>query len=343
MTVQLRYRETRERSAELLRLALAHMGQHDAAFNPVTFTVWYEYAGGGNPRLTEAIDELLRRETRLGDETIARLFSDHLSEVDQVALQRVRSGFQTLMSGMADSAARTGDQAGVFRGQLDGLSRTLGAEASTGMALVLQETLAGTAVMRTAAEALQQQVVSSRAEIERLQVDLSRARDEAMIDSLTRAANRAAFDRKLEAMLVQAPLDGRTHCLVMMDIDHFKVVNDSFGHVMGDRVLQAVCDVLAGGLGDPAYVLARYGGEEFALLLPQVTLREALELAEASCQRVKAMKLRDRRSGNVVLTVTISAGVTALQPQDDAQSFVERADSALYLAKGAGRDCVRSA
>jgi diguanylate cyclase len=126
----------------------------------------------------------------------------------------------------------------------------------------------------------------------------------------------------------------------MMDIDHFKRVNDTHGHVMGDRILQAVAEVMRTNVTDPSHSVARYGGEEFAILMPQSTLDEAAAVAELIRHRVGDMKVRDRRTQNVVLTVTISGGVAAMAPGDDASSLVARADELLYAAKAAGRDRV---
>ena len=129
----------------------------------------------------------------------------------------------------------------------------------------------------------------------------------------------------------------------MMDIDHFKRVNDTHGHVMGDRILQAVAEVMRTNVTDPSHSVARYGGEEFAILMPQSTLDEAAAVAELIRHRVGDMKVRDRRTQNVVLTVTISGGVAAMAPGDDASSLVARADELLYAAKAAGRDRVHRA
>jgi len=336
----MRYTQTKEQSAEVLRTAVAHIGRHDAACNPLTFAVWYEYAAGINARLTRAVDEYLRTEPRLGDATIARLYRDHVSEVDEHAIERAGGELERVMSGIAESAARTGDKAGQFGEQLNELTGALGTTPSSALGQVLGQVRDGAAEMRLSTQALQQQVVAGRQEIERLRGDLSRARDEAVTDPLTRILNRKGFDLKLQAMLQLAPGPGRSHCLVMLDIDRFKLVNDSFGHVMGDRVLQAVAEALGSGLADPAHALARYGGEEFAVLLPQCSADDALALAELARLRVKALQIRDRRSKHVILSVTISAGVAAMQPEDDAPSLIARADGALYAAKQAGRDQV---
>ncbi len=339
----MRYRESREKSAELLRAALALMGRHDAAFNPLSFAVWYEYAAATNPRLTEAIDDRLRTEPRFGDETIARLYRDHVGEIDESALQRASGEFQRVITTMAESAARTGDQAGAFGEQLTGLTRVLGTGSPEGIGPVISETLLGTAELKDSVVALQRQVAVSREEIERLRDDLSRARVEALVDPLTGVVNRKGFDQELQAMIDDAHRSGASLCLVMLDVDRFKAVNDSYGHVMGDRVLQAVAEVLRKAAPGATHRVARYGGEEFAILVPQCALGEATELAETCRRFVKAMKVRDRRTQDVVLTVTISAGVASLQPGEDPHGFVARADGALYAAKQAGRDRVNCA
>jgi diguanylate cyclase len=144
-------------------------------------------------------------------------------------------------------------------------------------------------------------------------------------------------------LLDQPPSPDSAHCLVMLDIDHFKKVNDTHGHVMGDRVIQALGEVLRLSVSDKNYSVARYGGEEFAILLPHCTIEQSMKVADTVRQRTKAMKIRDRRTQQVVLTVSISGGVAAMQAGDDAQDFIARADAALYKSKQAGRDQVTCA
>jgi diguanylate cyclase len=129
----------------------------------------------------------------------------------------------------------------------------------------------------------------------------------------------------------------------MLDIDHFKNVNDTYGHVMGDRVIQAIGEVLRASVTDEKHAVARYGGEEFAILLPNSTLDDGFKLAEAVRQRARAMKIKDRRTQEMILSVSVSGGVATLQHGDDAQSFIARADAALYQSKQNGRDRVTCA
>jgi diguanylate cyclase len=112
---------------------------------------------------------------------------------------------------------------------------------------------------------------------------------------------------------------------------------------MGDRVIQGLGEILRQVVADSANSAARYGGEEFALVLPHSTLDDALQLAERARARAKAMKIRNRTTQEVMFTITVSGGVAALRPGDDATALIARADTALYRSKQDGRDRVTPA
>ena len=341
----MRYPQSKEKSAELLRAVLTQMAHHDAAFHPHTFTIWYEHLAGMNLGLTEALQTCVREQPRLDDAAIARLYGDHVAEIDAGSVQRTSEAIQNVIAEVAASAARTGNRAGSFGADLTELDTALQDRQADAPDLTqtVQRTLASTALMQEAASALSRQVESSQGEIDRLRKDLTRAREEALVDPLTQVVNRRGFDLQLTAMLTQPEQAWRNHALVMFDIDRFKTVNDTYGHVMGDRLLQAVAAGLQAGVTESGLRIARYGGEEFALLMPNSNAQAATACAESLCARIRAMKVRDRRSQNVVLTVTVSAGVGVMRAGDDATSFVARADAALYAAKEAGRDRVKCA
>ena len=161
-------------------------------------------------------------------------------------------------------------------------------------------------------------------------------------DGLTGLPNRTWLLHRFPAMLDATRAQGGSLSVCVIDLDYFKRINDELGHLAGDRALRHVVDGMKQQMEDGDW-LARLGGEEFALLLPNCDRAAALALAESCVDRVRAMKVRDRRSKNVVLAVTISAGVTEVRPADDAASLLVRADSALYAAKNAGRDRVHMA
>ena len=156
-------------------------------------------------------------------------------------------------------------------------------------------------------------------------------------DSLTGLYNRRYFFKRLSALLSACQRNHRPVAVVMLDIDHFKQVNDQYGHACGDQVLCEV-SVRIQSLLRQADVLARLGGEEFAILLADTETDGALELAERIRVAVSAQLIRiDEQE----LTVTLSMGVSQVQRSDlSADAVMHRADSALYRAKHAGRNCV---
>jgi diguanylate cyclase (GGDEF)-like protein len=160
----------------------------------------------------------------------------------------------------------------------------------------------------------------------------------ATTDELTGLPNRGTFEEWLEREAARARHDARPLALLLVDVDHFKRVNDERGHPAGDRVLREVARRIRDALrGDD--LLARVGGEEFCVLLPGATLSVAAEVGERIRASVCATAVT---IGDAPVAVTVSAGGAVLEPGDDELSFVSRADLRLYEAKRAGRDRIRT-
>ena len=168
-------------------------------------------------------------------------------------------------------------------------------------------------------------------EQKRLEQELERV---ASTDRLTGTYNRLRFDSELDSALARFHRYGTETALLMFDMDHFKWLNDTRGHDAGDRVLREVTERVTARIREPD-TLARWGGEEFILILPETDLDGALELAERLRRAVDDEPVAD--AGRV----TISQGVTTMEPGDDADSVLKRLDNALYRAKEAGRNTVR--
>jgi diguanylate cyclase len=337
-----RYPQTRAQSAELFRMALQRMSEHDAAFSPQTYAVWYEHLAGINPRLSYALERRLKEQPQLDDDAIAALYEAHVAEVDVATAERVSVDMRRVMDGLSEKAESAGGSAGDVGGKLEGLSRALQGFDPAAIAAQVQEALASTKQMRGSVDALREQVSTSRREIERLRGELDRVREEAVLCPLTGILNRKGFEDRLHALFDTPQGRPASMCLVMFDLDHFKAVNDQHGHLIGDRVLEATGLVLRRSIAGagPGVVAARYGGEEFAVLMPDCGPEQARELAEAVRVGVGTMRIRQRQTDRTVQTITVSAGVTAARQEDSPASFVARADAALYQSKHAGRDRV---
>lgn len=169
------------------------------------------------------------------------------------------------------------------------------------------------------------------------QADLLRSL--AFNDGLTGVANRRWFDERLQVEWLRCRRNRLPLSLILIDIDHFKPYNDSYGHQAGDDCLRAIATAMKSRLGRPADLLARYGGEEFVCLLPETHYDGAWAKAEDLGRTVAELAIVHRGSTTAEV-VTISRGVATVQPDSDASAadLVQQADARLYVAKRAGRN-----
>ena len=174
--------------------------------------------------------------------------------------------------------------------------------------------------------------------IEVLQSRLAETEQAASIDPLTQIPNRGTFDRSLRRWLSR--LSQTPFVLALLDIDDFKRVNDTYGHLVGDRVLLASARLLAGSVR-PNDMVARFGGEEFVLLLAGANLRQAeTRMKDLLAQVASSSYEFEHQGGRAELSYTISCGVAEATSSDTPESLVKRADEGLYDAKHRGKNCV---
>jgi diguanylate cyclase len=204
---------------------------------------------------------------------------------------------------------------------------------------VVEQLVVSTREMRETNKALEDRLSLSKQEISNLQQSLEAIRTESLTDPLTNLGNRKYFDRAIAAAVQSAAACGEPLSLLMLDIDHFKSFNDNYGHLTGDQVLRLVGMSLKQTIKGQD-ITARYGGEEFAVVLPATALRQALTVADHIRRAVMSKELKKKSTGEILGRVTISVGVSLLQPGDDTDSLIERADACLYAAKRNGRNRV---
>jgi diguanylate cyclase (GGDEF)-like protein/PAS domain S-box-containing protein len=188
-------------------------------------------------------------------------------------------------------------------------------------------------------------VVSDITERKRAELALSalnrRLEALAHMDGLTGITNRRAFDEALDAEFRRSVRTGMPLSLLLIDVDHFKAFNDTYGHPEGDDCLKAVAKVLTAALNRPGDLAARYGGEEFAAILPDTDAEGAMTIAESIRAAVRGLGIR--HDGSQTMVVTASIGVSAFTADGavgSVETLVQEADNALYAAKAAGRDRV---
>lgn len=334
----MKYSDGAEQSAEYLRLALPLMAQQDAAMHPVSYAVWYEYVSGGNPALKAEIDERLKSGQVLDEASTHKLYQAHVADLDEELAQQISAGFQAVMTEVSASAEQAGDKAGRFsdavgrwskQASAPGAARGQATEAVLGLAREMQDSIV----------ALKDRLDASSREIEQLRHEVIKARNEARTDGLTGLTNRRGFEGECAACLARAAPEDTGPCLLLADIDHFKRINDSYGHLFGDKVLKAIARILQDNVKgrDTA---ARYGGEEFVILLPDTPLDGARHLAETIRAVVERCRIKRTADNGAVTNITISIGIASYRPGEPMSDFISRADAALYAAKDGGRNRV---
>jgi len=337
----MRYQQSSSESAELMRLILPRVARHGGTYVPTTYAVWFEYLAGLNPALTEALESRLRNPQKLAQEEIEQFYARFIETRDTRTIDQVQANLVQLLYRFGEIAARSGEGTAEFARTLAECERELGTIGDPEkLQQVIRSLASSTAAIRASTETLQAKVEASRAEMQSLREQLGALRSEALTDPLTGLRNRRGLEREFEQLLLERP-DGIGKCAVLLaDIDHFKRVNDSYGHLFGDQILRAAAQTLEAAIKGRD-IAARFGGEEFLVLLPNTQLEGARALADQI--RLAFSRLRVRRGGEYVDQITISIGVAAPAQGEPIEQLIERADRALYEAKASGRNCVRVA
>ncbi len=331
----MKYQHNKTESSEYLRRALPLMSNQDAGLHPVSYAVWYEYVAGMNVALNAATDKLLSGQSKLSERDIVMLFERYVADVSEDAASTFAAGFQRILGEISHSTAAASDEAGAFSDTLKRLADSGEMQNPHGIAELMQSAQS----MRASTSLLQSKLDDSRREIESLRVEVARAREASRTDGLTGLVNRKSFDETLATCLAKLETPEASPCLLMCDIDHFKQINDTYGHVFGDKVIRAVAGVIKENVKgrDTA---ARFGGEEFVILLPETSLQGAIALAEQIRQSIERGRIKRGNQDETVARVTLSIGVARHQPHEEPTSLIERADKALYAAKQGGRNRV---
>jgi diguanylate cyclase (GGDEF)-like protein len=270
-----------------------------------------------------------------------RFFDDHRrseSKFVQTSLSTLRSAIDTFARCVRTTVVddRTADAAA--RGQLAVLETAL---TSNDINRIKTSASALASVVSSSIEARQErhraQLEALAEQLRSIRGELLQARERATMDALTRLYNRAAFDEHVTRIADLGLLLGTPPSLLMIDVDHFKRLNDTHGHPAGDEALRRVSDCLLRTFLRKEDFVARYGGEEFAVVLMDASPTDVKALAERTRKAVRAMVF-DHHGHN--LSVTVSVGVASLVPGETSTRWIERADRALYTAKSEGRDRV---
>ncbi|MBB5745482.1 GGDEF domain-containing protein [Brevundimonas variabilis] len=344
MTTQV---ETALRGPEAFAMARKALIDMEAAGvwpTPLNFELWLHYIGDPEGPLGKEMSRLLASSDPFTEGTSEMLAAEYLPRgrlSDEI--RDVGAVLNRELSSMSDAIAHAKKSQAAYGVTL--------ADASASIEKVaqpedLREVVSGLSDATTRIQkensALESRLDASTKEVARLREHLEQVRRDAMTDALTNLANRKAFDEELLRACEVADANKSTVCLAVLDIDHFKRFNDTWGHQTGDQVLRYVASVI-GRVAKSPRVAARYGGEEFAIIFAN----ESTAMVEVALNRIRqeigARSLRRRSTNDDLGAVTISAGLAQRHPGESGSSLLDRADGALYVSKRNGRNLVTNA
>jgi diguanylate cyclase len=333
----MRYKENREQSAEMLRMVLPLMARHTAGFHPLSYAVWYEYVSGCNQALHAAVDACLKQTPVLTDREIETLFDAHVAMRDIDSSARMRTEIARLVKHVEGVATDAGQEVQHYGQELDGYrERLMDESAKESIVEVVESLIDETTRVRVKTEIYHEHLKKSSEEVERLRGELELVQGLAHTDPLTGLLNRRGFDQQKQRL---CGVSAAGFTVLVIDIDHFKAINDAHGHLLGDRVIVAVANVLRSCVGERGPI-ARMGGEEFAVLLSHTSSAGGVELAERIRASVEHGKIRRADTEETIGNVTVSLGVASCGENEAFEGMLSRADTALYQSKTAGRNRV---
>ena len=335
----LEFPEDTSLASRYVKQALPMMIKNKIAPNPCNFALWYAYVSKRDLLLNKTLDVTIK-ETGTCPEIVSReLFKKHVIK-EEIALQKsLQDTLSNVVQELVSSVNDTKNQTDTYTQYLETSLNEILADPDP---IHVQETVKN--LIKTSKDAsllandFQSQLQTAEAEITALKQQLDQREEDAYLDALTKVGNRRAFDRRLMELFKNA--DAAT-TLVLVDLDHFKNLNDSYGHLMGDKVLQGVAKVMQKTCPNNA-LAARYGGEEFAFLI-QGDAEAGANVAEQTRQLLGKLLLRKKSDGQVIDNITASFGVAQRVAGEYPEQLIERADKALYEAKEAGRNRVAMA
>lgn len=329
-----------DQAAAFSTQALAKIKELGLPPTPHVYELWFRYFQG-DPEIRRAIGA---HQGIVDEATCHKFYKRFLSEsasgdaVKKIS-EQVQTALTELTGMMSDAKSATSEYGSTLNNVTQEIQK---AETLDDLGRVVSNIVQDTKKMVQKNQDLEFQLTSSSTQVAELKKNLDTVKKEAMTDGLTGLANRKAFDKQIHDWVEDVAVTHNDLCLMMLDIDHFKKFNDSYGHQTGDQVLRLVAKTLIDGVKGRD-LAARFGGEEFAIILPETHLEDAMKVAEALRKSVEGKEVINRSSNENLGRITLSAGIAQYVDGESVTDLIGRADAALYEAKKSGRNRVIAA
>jgi diguanylate cyclase len=306
---------------------------------PQNFHVWFKYALGTPVALKRTIDILVAGKRKFDAATNRDLYTTYVGSkgTDEAVAHQVSQQLHTVLSS-AQQFLNTAIADN--RTQIKAISEVAdSSEAGVDPRVLVETLMTELGKAATRATRLEAQFTEKSRELDAIRESLSQSETRARTDTLTGLPNRRALEEFFRAAQAEAMEHGQPLSALLIDIDHFKRFNDTFGHGVGDQVLRLVAKALREKVREND-LPARYGGEELIAILPGADLAACTLSAERIRRALAECKITRRSTGEELPGVTVSIGVSQFQPGESMEDMIERCDRALYQAKKTGRNRV---
>ena len=333
------YHESKEQAAEYLRLTLALLARNNIPVSPLNYRMGYDSVAGNN--------NILKTTLELVPGNSEQSLSEHLWSAYQRAyshememLDNIRAELKHIVASLQHDMKNSGLKLSDYISKLNQFSSFLaGFSAPEGMNSEVEKAIAATRATEQDQRGINSQIAQLSSDLDTLRQELVQVRQESLTDHLTGISNRKAFDSALEERIQYSRATNGVFSVLIADIDHFKVVNDNYGHLIGDKVLRFVASTIRRCIKGKD-LAARFGGEEFAVILDSTDATGACAVAEQIRQAVYAGVIKEMDNKRVLDRISVSLGIAEFRENDLSHSLLQRADEALYLAKERGRNRV---
>lgn len=332
--------ETIDSAHGYVRMVLPLMAKYEVPITPQNYAVWYKHVAGEDRELSSTIQKFINNNTTFSSEINKKLYWRYCAEKDEISLKKIRESIQKILVAVFNEIVgmngHTQQYENVILSSVSKLSEEIPAEE---ICNIVSQIVEHTKEMLNFGKSLQQKLEQANAELEIVKEEFEQARIESLMDFLTGISNRKAFNEMLTRTIREANKNKTNLCLLIIDIDHFKVFNDKHGHIIGDKVLKFVAEKLKELVKGKDFI-ARFGGEEFAVILPLTDISGARSAAKNVQEYFEKAKLKIAAMTGELGTITVSIGVARYHRNEPAEKLIKRADQALYHAKNNGRNRV---
>lgn len=328
-----------EQSFQILKQTIPLLIKHQISAIPTNYALWYTYASNQSAPLNAELDRLTLNDHPLSSAKIQELYRQHIADSQEVGAWQLRQSLEAMLTELSQSLLDTRSDTQNFKQSIDNRLSDLDKVEKEGWSVeevmqLVRSLVKETQHIKRSTLDFAAALATAEKEIADLREQLKDSQQHALYDALTGLHNRRYLDEELRVM---KPDKGT--CLIMVDIDHFKSINDQFGHQMGDRVLKAVGKKLKDCCRDNAMAF-RFGGEEFAVLLQTSKLNQAIHQADVMRRAIEKVSVIDRRTGKTLDGISASFGVAEFSGSMRNSDLLEQADKQLYQAKTLGRNRV---